>query len=145
MSRGGVFSRPPLFNHMNTLKEHKLVKEMVQEQFDSVINEGFFDQIQKAIDYTGQLATLQATQGGGAVKDELVDKLTDFVEKAKGKTKSPFAKNLIQDLENKIQQVHSQKGKQRKKRTDFTRQRDERGRFLKRQQQQQQQQSLKKQ
>lgn len=104
-------------------------------ELKSLLNEGLFDQLQKAIDYTEKLTTLGVTGGKAALKDELIDKITDFVEKAKDKATGGAAKRLIQDLEDKLAQAHSQKDFLRKKRsrTDFTRARDARGRFIKKQ------------
>lgn len=101
-----------------------LVESILQEELGNiknelVIQEGFFQNIKKAVGFASKLAYLQTTKGPDAVKDELIVQLDTFVKKAKSSKMSYAMKDLLDELDDQVQEIKTTK----------QRARDARGRF----------------
>lgn len=105
-----------------------IIESVVREELKELeLQEGIFDTIKKAAGYANKLAFLQAKNGGGAVKQELLDQLEAFVQKAQGKTTGAGAM-MLKDLAIKIQKIQIKQNPDR--RYDRSgRQRDQYGRY----------------
>ena len=102
----------------------QLIESVVREELG--LNEGILKTLKKAADYATKLAYIQATKGPEGVKDELIDELEAFVQKAQGKTKGFMAQAILKDLTDKVQSIQAQRHPDR-------RVRDFRGRFARHQ------------
>ena len=104
----------------NDQELQQIIEAVVREELG--LNEGFLKTLKKAADYATRIAYIQATKGPEGIKDELIDKLESFVQKAQGKTKGFMAQAMLKDLSDKVQEIQTQ-------RHPGKRHRDYRGRY----------------
>lgn len=88
-----------------------LIETILQEEL--LLQEGFFQNIKKAVGFASKLAYLQSTRGPDAVKDELIGQLSTFVQKAKSSKMSYAMKDILDDLEDQVQEIKSTKQRAR--------------------------------